>query len=128
MSEVSIQLLHVPGCPLVDGVRTTLRQALAKVQLHATATVTVEERVGDYPSPTLLIDGRDVTGRPHDQLRRGACRLDLPTERQVLSALERLTAAAAAVTAARSPAGREMDSSTGLECQPADRSFGGPER
>jgi hypothetical protein len=93
VSEVSIQLLHVPGCPLVDGVRTTLRQALAKVQLHATATVTVEERVGDYPSPTLLIDGRDVTGRPHDQLRRGACRLDLPTERQVLSALERLTAA-----------------------------------
>jgi hypothetical protein len=42
--------------------------------------------VGDYPSPTLLIDGIDVaSGMP---LRDGAsCRLDLPTRTQILDAL-----------------------------------------
>jgi hypothetical protein len=42
--------------------------------------------VGDYPSPTLLIDSIDVaSGMP---LRDGAsCRLDLPTRNQILDAL-----------------------------------------
>jgi hypothetical protein len=82
---VTIQILQVPGCPLVGRVRATLQQALARTQLQ----IDVEELVGDYHSPTLLIGGRDVTGR---QRERGAsCRMDLPTERQVLIALERLT-------------------------------------
>jgi hypothetical protein len=52
----------------------------------------VAERVGDFPSPTILVDGRDVmTGR---EVLAGvsACRLDLLTARQVLQALQQATA------------------------------------
>jgi hypothetical protein len=89
-ARVSIEILHVPDCPLVGRVRETVRLALARVKLQAD----VVERIGAYPSPTLLVDGRDVTGRPQAQDQDGdsACRLDLPTEQQVLAALERLTA------------------------------------
>jgi hypothetical protein len=45
----------------------------------------VTERVGDFPSPTVLVDGTDVMGQPP---RSGAsCRLDVPTEDRVLAAL-----------------------------------------
>jgi hypothetical protein len=47
--------------------------------------VELEELVGDYPSPTVLVDGRDVTGRPPAEV--ASCRLDLPTERQIREAL-----------------------------------------
>lgn len=56
-SRVRIQLLHVPDCPLVDQVRSTLRASLAKTSVQAT----IEEVEGPYPSPTLLINGTDVT-------------------------------------------------------------------
>jgi hypothetical protein len=78
---VQIQLLHVPDCPLVDRVRATLRTSLAKT----TVWVTIEEIEGPYPSPTLLIEGQDVTGRT--AVAGPSCRLDLPTEEQVLAAL-----------------------------------------
>jgi hypothetical protein len=81
--HIRIQILHVPDCPLVDRVREVVRQALVRTKVQAA----VEERVGDYPSPTLLIDGRDVTGRPPSS--GIACRLDLPTEQQVRAALAR---------------------------------------
>jgi hypothetical protein len=79
-----IRLLSVPGCPLVDSVRGILERSLAERQLH----LVVEEVEGPYPSPTLLIDGLDVTGRTPDTAP--SCRLDLPTEEQVLVALSRL--------------------------------------
>ena len=44
-----------------------------------------EEIEGPYPSPTLLIDGIDVTGR--DPGTEPCCRLDLPTEEDILMAL-----------------------------------------
>jgi hypothetical protein len=77
-----IEILQVPGCPHVDAVREVVRRALDRCGLECV----VGERVGDYPSPTLLIDGRDVTGRP-PAARGAACRLDLPTEEEVLAAL-----------------------------------------
>lgn len=78
---VQVQLLHVPGCPLVDRVNGTLRSGLSKVNVR----VTIEELEGPYASPTLLIDGIEVTGRtPAPGV---SCRLDLPTEEQVLVAL-----------------------------------------
>ena len=76
-----VEILQVQGCPLVGRVRETVERALARSEIDAV----VEELVGDYQSPTLLVDGRDVTGRPLE--RRSACRLDLPTEEQVLAAL-----------------------------------------
>jgi hypothetical protein len=78
-----IQILHVPACPLVDRVRETVERVLARVGVPAE----LDELVGDYPSPTVLIDGRDVTGRPLGE--GAACRLDFPTESQILAALER---------------------------------------
>jgi hypothetical protein len=78
---VLIQLLHVPDCPLVDQVRATLRTSMAKT----TIPVMIEEIEGPYPSPTLLIDGQDVSGR--SAVSAPSCRLDLPTEEQVLAAL-----------------------------------------
>jgi hypothetical protein len=49
------------------------------------ATAVIEEVEGPYPSPTVLIEGVDVTGR---SLGAGpACRLDLPTREQIVSAV-----------------------------------------
>ena len=78
---VQIRLLHVSDCPLVERVRTTLRHSLA----DTTVRVTVEEVEGPYPSPTLLVGGVDVTGRT--PAAGPSCRLDLPTEEQILAAL-----------------------------------------
>lgn len=78
-----IQLLSVADCPLVTKVRNTLTNCLAKTQIQTT----VEELVGDYNSPTLLVNGLDVTGQPSAPEGQTACRLDLPTEEQILAAL-----------------------------------------
>jgi hypothetical protein len=52
----------------------------------------VEELVGDYTSPTLLVNGFDVTGHPRPPGGQTACRADLPTEEQILAALRGLSA------------------------------------
>jgi hypothetical protein len=80
--SVHITLLHVPDCPFVDAVRTTVRNALATTNIEAI----IEEVEGPYASPTLLVNGHDVTGASsHDAT---SCRLNLPTEAQVLTALK----------------------------------------
>jgi hypothetical protein len=77
---IHVQLLHVPSCPLAELVRATLSSSLSKT----TAQVTIEDIEGPYPSPTLLVDGIDVTGRTPPP--GPSCRLDLPTEDDVLAA------------------------------------------
>ena len=59
------------------------------VQLHL--NVAVEEIIGNYNSPTLLVDGFDVTGRPAAPEGQMSCRLDLPIEEQIFAALRGLT-------------------------------------
>jgi len=86
-SSLRVQLLSVPDCPLVASVRKMLEKSLAQIPVDAI----VEEIVGDYNSPTLLVDGFDVTGRPPTSDGIMSCRLDLPTEEQVLAALRGLT-------------------------------------
>jgi len=49
----------------------------------------VEQLEGPYPSPALLIDGADVTGKP--LVQQPSCRLDLPTEEQIMAALARVS-------------------------------------
>jgi hypothetical protein len=78
---MKIELLSVPDCPNVGPVRDLLRSCLDRLGTHAE----VVERVGDFPSPTLLINGVDVMGMCVSGGR--ACRLDLPTEDRVLTAL-----------------------------------------
>jgi len=93
-----VQLLHVPGCALLDRVRATLQNSLTKTSVHTT----IEEIEGPYSSPTLLIDGLDVTGRTPGA--GPSCRLDLPTEDQILSALAS-TALPTGLQACRPPHG-----------------------
>ncbi|ALI24088.1 hypothetical protein XA26_02220 [Mycolicibacterium fortuitum] len=50
----------------------------------------VVERVGAYPSPTVLVDGVDIM-KPGTELAADACRLDLPTRDRVLAALRSAT-------------------------------------
>jgi hypothetical protein len=76
-----IELLHVPGCPLVDRVRATVEACLDEAGL----TDVVHQREGSFASPTLLIDGTDVTGARAQT--EACCRLDLPTREQILAAL-----------------------------------------
>lgn len=85
--DIRVQILRVPDCPLVGGLRSILDRCLSRSGLH----VTVEEIEGPYPSPTLLVNGADPTGRP--AAAGPSCRLDLPTEDEILAALSRADAA-----------------------------------
>ena len=84
-----ICILHVPGCPLVSQLRAELEIALANAGVGAV----IEEIEGSYPSPTLLIDGIDVTGRPLSSVP--GCRLDLPAREQIVVAIRAAGTAAA---------------------------------
>lgn len=81
-AQVHAQLLHVPDCPLIGRLRSRLDRCIAMSGLD----VEVEEIEGLYPSPTLLVDGTDITGRALDLV--SSCRLDLPSEQQILAALD----------------------------------------
>lgn len=84
-SAARIQILHVPGCPLVDRLRGDVETCLADVA----PSFDVELVEGDHPSPTLLVDGIDVaTGSPVSGAPR--CRLDLPSAEQIRAALSAL--------------------------------------
>ena len=77
-----VQLLHVPGCSNVESARRLLRSTLSELGFNDP----VEEEEGDYPSPTILIDGADVMGRPAGA--GASCRLDLPTRERLVAALQ----------------------------------------
>jgi len=77
-----IEVLYAEGCPHAAGALALVRRCLEKLGSPPAQLI---EREGDYPSPTVRVDGRDVMGPP-PAWERG-CRLDLPTEEQVLRAL-----------------------------------------
>lgn len=80
---VIVELRAVPGCPNLAATRDLLHACLAEARLPAT----VVERSGPYPSPSVLIDGRDVTGGDPDG--SAACVLRPPTLEQIRGALHR---------------------------------------
>lgn len=64
MSEQRIDLVYFDGCPNADKARVNLRSVLADRswrEWNLTAADTPEE-FRRYGSPTVLVDGRDVTG------------------------------------------------------------------
>ncbi|MCH9731517.1 MAG: alkylmercury lyase family protein [Actinomycetia bacterium] len=78
-----IELLTSPGCPNATAVKQTITGSLTTLGID----VPIIERIGRYPSPTVLVDGVDVM-RPEDGAPiSDACRLDLPTHQRVLDAL-----------------------------------------
>jgi len=81
---MDVELLLAPQCPNAAAARRVLTACLRRLNLD----LPVRERVGDYPSPTILVDGVDVmTARPGVSAGQ-ACRLDLPTAERVLTALQ----------------------------------------
>ena len=82
---IRVELLLVPGCPHVDAARRLLQSCLSEVGIQPR----IEEREGAYPSPTILINGEDVMGRPPSM--EASCRLDVPTRERLLAALVGVT-------------------------------------
>ena len=78
----TVQLLHVPDCPLADRLRAVVRRCLD----DAAISIPIEDREGPYPSPTLVVDGLDVTTGT-EPAAYASCRLDLPSCTQILDAL-----------------------------------------
>jgi hypothetical protein len=107
---VIVELRAVPDCPNVDTTRELLRACLAEAGLPRT----IVERVGEYPSPSVLVNGRDVTGAdPHGP---AACVLRPPTADQIRTALK---------AAADGPdgSGQDVGGVPGGECCPPDRAI-----
>ncbi len=78
-----VELLLSPDCPHADTARAVLACCLDQVGLDMAVT----ERVGDYPSPTVLVDDIDVMSGIAGVPAMQACRLDWPTEAKLLAAL-----------------------------------------
>ncbi|WP_425784738.1 hypothetical protein [Micromonospora sp. DT227] len=79
---MAVELRSVPDCPNLAPARRELRAALADLGLPRTVVVEV---VGDYPSPSILVNGVDVMGGSGDG--SAVCRLDLPTGERIRAAL-----------------------------------------
>jgi hypothetical protein len=78
-----VELLTAPGCPNAAAAKRAVADCLTELGID----VRIIERVGRYPSPTVLVDGTDVM-RPDGEMADGdACRLDLPTPQRILQAL-----------------------------------------
>ena len=84
-TSVRVELLLSADCPNASGARRVVADALDELGL----AVAVDERVGDFPSPTVLVDGVDVMTDAVGVQPAQACRLDVPTRPRMLAALRR---------------------------------------
>lgn len=77
----TVELIYFDGCPNVDAARDHLRQALAAARLPAIwqewnqHDAQAPDRVRQFGSPTVLVDGRDVTCADAG-VAAAACRAD----------------------------------------------------
>ena len=78
-----VEFLQYEGCPLAAAALQLLRECLVALAI----SVPVLVRVGDYPSPTVLVDGVDVMDPAAKLSEVSACRIDVPTRERVLAAL-----------------------------------------
>jgi len=81
---MQIEFLHFNGCPHVVETKQLLVDCLDEI---GRVDVQIDDREGDFPSPSIIIDGRDVMGAP--TIFAPCCRLDPPTRERVLAALRR---------------------------------------
>lgn len=99
-SAPEIRILQVPDCPLVDQLQAMVEAACDELGIHPD----ISHKVGDHPSPSLLIGGLDLmTGQPTEGAAR--CRLDVPSRAAIVSALRhaRIASTGAATPAADQP-------------------------
>ncbi|MFC4377348.1 alkylmercury lyase [Nocardia halotolerans] len=80
---VVVEIRSVADCPNVTAAEDLVRRCSARLGLD----VDIVHRIGDFPSPTVLVDGLDVMAAPASSV--SACRLDLPTQDRVMAALHR---------------------------------------
>ena len=69
MTDIKVQFLAFEGCPLAEAARRALEQALAECEIEDYEEVDllhpeVSEEARGWGSPTILINGADVSGRP----------------------------------------------------------------
>jgi hypothetical protein len=84
LTVMRIELLTSPGCPNAQTTRKILADCLSALGINEP----IIDRVGRYPSPTVLIDGVDLMRPAAAKAPIGdACRLDLPTPQNILDAL-----------------------------------------
>ncbi|MGH7643907.1 MAG: hypothetical protein ACRENX_13030 [Candidatus Dormibacteria bacterium] len=79
--HVHIEILHVQNCPHVRLVRSTVRRVLTRQGIESR----IEEIEAAVPSPTVRVNGIEVTSPTTGQ--GASCRLNLPTEEQIIAAL-----------------------------------------
>jgi hypothetical protein len=82
---MGVELLLSPDCPNAAGARRVVADCLDELGL----AIPVAEQVGEFPSPTVLVDGIDVMTDAAGALPIQACRLDVPTRSRLLAALRR---------------------------------------
>ena len=80
---MQVELLHHHGCLQAHAARQLIEQCLRTLAISTPILV----RVGDYPSPTVLVDGIDVMRPTHPVAPGNACRLDIPTQDRLLDIL-----------------------------------------
>lgn len=75
-----IQLLYFPGCPNVEATKEALSTALGNLSIADTEVEDVNvhdpktsENLKNYPSPSILVNGRDIEG--YDPTGTAACRI-----------------------------------------------------
>lgn len=66
--DVKVQFLSFAGCPLADAAKTSLEQALCDCGMEGYESIDilapgVPDELRIWGSPTILIDGKDVTGQ-----------------------------------------------------------------
>jgi len=77
MESPRLELVYFPGCPNVDAARASLRAALTAAGMAAVwrewnrDDPATPEALRAFGSPTVLVDGRDVS--PGDADTGGAC-------------------------------------------------------
>jgi hypothetical protein len=88
-----VELVYFPGCPHIEAARAALRTALERSALAPAlqewdqTSLAAPAHVLGLGSPTILVNGRDVTG-PSALTAGRACRADgIPTAEIILAAL-----------------------------------------
>jgi hypothetical protein len=80
-----VELFKSPGCPNAAATKKTVTDCMKALGIEAR----VIERVGRYPSPTVLVNGVDVMSSDAGVSHGDACRLDLPSPQRILDALRK---------------------------------------
>ena len=80
IGPVKIELLYFPGCPNVEQTREVIKKALKSLSLDRLLVEEVDihapgspEKYRNWPSPSILVDGIDVEGKPPTEA--AACRI-----------------------------------------------------